>query len=113
MNTVQLSQRFSAIERQVAEIKEALIKAQIMEAPAPPPTPAEIPFATDIRVTHRFRASMQRTFSVLCNFTCPACDKHEENREFFVAENGAVVTTACASCEQNLRIKLQWEPSMK
>jgi hypothetical protein len=92
-------------------IEEASIKAWIMAASAPPSRPAEIPFAVDVKVTQRFRASLQHPFSVLCNFTCPVCDKHEESREFFIAENGGTTATAC-QCGSNLRVKLEWNPAM-
>jgi hypothetical protein len=112
MNTIQLSQKFSAIEQEISEIKAALIEANILKAPAPAAKPAAIPFATDVKVTQRFRASVQHPFTVLANFTCPACALTHEQVEFRIGENGGTTTTAC-SCGSNLRVKLSWDPSMK
>jgi hypothetical protein len=113
MNTVQLSQRFQAIERQIAEIKQALITAKIMEVPAPAPKPAESPFATEVQVSTRFRASVQHPFTIVASCACPSCNAKHEAVQFSIGENGGVVTTACSSCGQNLRVKLAWDANLK
>jgi hypothetical protein len=114
MNTIQLSQKFSAIEQEISEIKAALIEANILKAPAPPLLRRNQQqfLATDVKVTQRFRASVQHPFTVLANFTCPACALTHEQVEFRIGENGGTTTTAC-SCGSNLRVKLSWDPSMK
>jgi hypothetical protein len=113
MNTVQLSQRFSAIEKQIAEIKDALITGGLLELPPAQPRPAELP-TVDAKVTHRFRASASHPFTVVAEVgPCPSCGKaQEEPVQFTIGENGGTTVTSC-QCGQNLRVKFAWDASMK
>jgi DNA-directed RNA polymerase subunit M/transcription elongation factor TFIIS len=111
MNTLQLSQKFIAIEREISEIKAALIEANIMKAPAPAAKKAELPLV-EAKVTARFRASVSHPFSVVANFECPACGKSHDQVEFRIGDNGGTTITSC-ECGQNIRVKLAWDANLK
>jgi hypothetical protein len=112
MNTVQLSQRFSAIEKQIAEIRDALLKGGLLELPPESPRPAELP-TVEAKVTTRFRASVQHTFTVIGSFECPSCSAKHEAVQFFIGDNGGSVITGCEKCKANLRVKLAWDVNLK
>jgi len=105
-------QKFNALGRRIAAMEEALRDKGILERPPQAPKPAEIPFVTNVLVTQRFRASVQHPFTVLANFTCPACGLNHEQVEFRIGDNGGTTTTAC-SCGSNLRVKLSWDVNLK
>jgi len=112
MNTIQLSQKFSAIEQQIAEIRAALIEANILKPPAPAAKPAELP-SVDAHVTTRFRAGVSFPFTVVGSFECPSCDEKHEAVQFQIGTNGGSVVTSCGKCGQNIRVKLAWSVDLK
>ena len=112
MNTVQLSQKFSAIEKQIAEIKEALIRGGLLELPPEPPKPPEIPFATCAVTNRPLRVSLHHPMTVVVNYVCPACHVETTGADFNVSQNGAVVVATCR-CGERCKLKLEWNPSMR